>query len=124
MWCTSGINFGTSSLPFLIYINDLTNISKVLHFFYFADGTNIYYETPETREHVMMNKELRELQKWLVNRLSLNIDNTNFSVFHPYNKPLKHIITLKFHKKAILEKNLIDSTLSWHTRIEKHVKKM
>ena len=95
-------------LLFLIYINDLPNISKVLHFFLFADDTNIYYEaeSPEKLEHVM-NKELRELYKWpVVNRLSLNIDKTNFIVFHPYNKPLKHIITLKFHKKAILEKKL------------------
>ena len=28
---------------FLIYINDLPNISKDLHFFLFADDTNIYY---------------------------------------------------------------------------------
>ena len=114
-------------LLFLIYINDLLNIFKVLRFFLFADDTNIYYEaeSPEKLEHVM-NKELRELDKWLVvNRLSLNIDKTKFIVFHPYNKPLKHIITLKFHKKAILEKNyikylgvMIDSTLSWHIRIK------
>ena len=96
-------------LLFLNYINDLSNISKVLHFFLFVDDTNIYYEaeSPEKLEHVM-NKELRELHKWLVvNRLSLNIDKNNFIVFHPYNKPLKHTITLKFHKKAILEKNYI-----------------
>ena len=108
MWCTSGISFGTSL--FLIYINDLPNISEVLHFFLFADDTNIYYEaeSPEKLEHAM-NKELRELHKWLVvNRLSLNIDKTNFIVFHPYNKPLKHIITLKFHKKAKLEKTILN----------------
>ena len=29
---------------FLIYINDLPNISKVLDFYLFADDTNIYYE--------------------------------------------------------------------------------
>ena len=120
-------------LPFLIYINDLPNISKVLHFFLFADDTNIYYEAepPKTLEHVM-NKELRELHKWLVvNRLSPNIDKINFIEFHLYNKPLKHIISLKFHKKAILGKNyikylgvMIDSTLSWHTRIENIFKKM
>ena len=111
-------------LLFLIYINDLPNISKVLHFFLFADDTNIYYEaeSPEKLEHVM-NKELRELHKWLVvNRLSLNIDKTNFTCFT--------IEASRFHKKAILEKNyikylgvMIDFTLSWHTHIENILKK-
>ena len=30
---------------FLIYINDLPNISKILNFYLFADDTNIYYES-------------------------------------------------------------------------------
>ena len=32
-------------LLFLIYINDLPNISEKLQFFLFADDTNIYYES-------------------------------------------------------------------------------
>ena len=32
-------------LLFLIYINDLPNISKILKFYLFADDTNIYYES-------------------------------------------------------------------------------
>ena len=32
-------------LLFLIYINDLPNISKILNFYLFADDTNIYYES-------------------------------------------------------------------------------
>ena len=35
-------------LPFLIYINDLPNISDVLKFYLFADDTNIYYESNST----------------------------------------------------------------------------
>jgi len=61
----------------------------------------------------------------IVNRLSLNINKTNFVVFHPYNKPLKQSITLKINKKAILEKDhvkylgiIIDSTLSWRIHID------
>ena len=97
-------------LLFLIYINDLPNISKVLNFYLFADDTNIYFEaeSPEKLETIL-NHELKELHTWLiVNRLSLNIDKTNFVVFHPYNKPMKHNITLKIQKKAIAEKNLLN----------------
>ena len=32
-------------LLFLLYINDLPNISKVLDYYLFADDTNIYYES-------------------------------------------------------------------------------
>ena len=32
------------SLLFLLYINDLPNISKILDFYLFADDTNIYFE--------------------------------------------------------------------------------
>ena len=69
-----------------------------------------------------MNKGLKELQNWLIiNRLSLNIDKTNFVVFRPYNKP---IITLLIKKKAIIEKDavkylgiFIDSGLTWTNHI-------
>ena len=64
---------------------------------------------------------------WLiVNRLSLNIDKTNFLIFHPYNKPLKQRITLKIHKKVISESDyikyigiMVDSTLTWNIHIDK-----
>ena len=96
-------------LLFLLYINDLPNISEVLHFYLFADDTNIYYEADNMEKlETVINKELRKLGTWLiVNRLSLNIDKTNFLIFHPYNKPLKQRITLKIHKKAISESDYI-----------------
>ena len=78
-----------------------------MDFYLFADDTNIYFETPEKLESVL-NNELKELYTWLiVNRLSLNINKTNFVVFRPYNKPLKHNITLKIQKKAIAEKKIV-----------------
>ena len=100
----------------------MPNISKILDFYLFADDTNIYYEDDSLQKlESTINKELRKLHLWIsVNRLSLNIDKTNFVIFHPFNKPLKYNVTIKIHKKAIREKNsikylgiLIDSTLSW-----------
>ena len=77
---------------FLIYINDPQNISKLLDFYLFADGTNIYYESDNLDKlERKVNKELGKLQLWLnVNRLSPNLSKTNYVIFHPFNKPLKH----------------------------------
>ena len=109
-------------LLFLIYENDLPNISTVLNFYLFADDTNIYYESASLQDlEKTINKELNKLYLWLnVNRLSLNVDKTNYIIFHPYNKPVKHHITIKINKKATNEKEyikylgvLIDSSLSW-----------
>ena len=96
-------------LLFLIYINDLPNISNKLNIFLFADDTNIYFESNDLLNvENTVNEELKKSKLWLnINRLSLNISKTNFVTFHPYNKPLKHHITLKINKKAIVEKEYI-----------------
>ena len=120
-------------LLFLIYINDLPNISKILNFYLFADDTNIYYESDSLNElEHTVNKELDKLYLWLnVNRLSLNIDKTNFLIFHPYNKPLKQNVTIKINKKATSEKDfikylgvLVNSSLSWKCQISNLTKKI
>ena len=117
----------------MIYINDLPNISKTLKFYLFADDTNIYYESKSLKDlEKIVNKELDKLFLWLnVNRLSLNIDKTNYIIFHPYNKPVKEHITIKINKKAISEKEfikylgvLVDSTLSWKYQISNITKKI
>ena len=105
----------------------------MLDFYLFADDTNIYYksDSPQDLEKTI-NKELHKLYLWLnVNRLSLNIDKTNYIIFHTYNKPMKEHITIKINKKAIKEKEFIkylgvfiDSTLSWKHQISNISKKI
>ena len=125
MWCPPGFSIGSPAF-FLIYINDLPNISKDLKFFLFADDTNIYFESNDLiKLENTVNIELKKLYFWLnVNRLSLNVSKTNCIIFHPYNKPLKQHITLKINNKAIIEKDnikylgvIIDSRLNWKTHI-------
>ena len=66
----------------------------------------IYYENESFIElEKVVNKELKNLYL-CVNRLALNIEKTNLFIFHPSNKPLKYV-TIKIHKKAILEKKCI-----------------
>ena len=47
-------------LLFLIYINDLPNVSKFLSFYLFADDTNIYFEATDlVSSQKIMNRELK-----------------------------------------------------------------
>ena len=47
------------SLAFLLYINDLPNVSEKLKLFLFADDTNIYYESDDLRDlEKVVNQEL------------------------------------------------------------------
>ena len=125
---TCGVPQGSvlGPLLFLIYINDLPNISDKLAFFLFADDTNIYYESADLVElEKVINTELKNLSLWLkVNRLALNIAKTNFLIFHSSQRTVNHNVTLKLDKKAISEKDhikylgvLVDSHLNWKHHI-------
>ena len=72
---------------FILYINDICNISNILNFIIFADDTNIFC-TGDKIEDVAptLSTELNKLHNWFtVNKLSLNIKKTNYMVFSKNN---------------------------------------
>ena len=74
-------------LLFLIYINDLQNISNDFKTILFADDTNIIFNSDSLGKlNVKMNKELEKLNKWLcANKLTLNLTKSNFILFNVRN---------------------------------------
>ena len=120
-------------LLFLLYVNDLPNISSKLIFYLFADDTNIYFECDDLKElEETINHELRQLKVWLnANRLALNVKKTNFVIFRTKSKPMNHNVTLKFGKKAITQKDHIkylgvnlDENLDWSNHVAEISKKV
>jgi hypothetical protein len=77
-------------LLFLIYINDLPNISTKLTSVLFADDSNLFADGPNLSIlQDQINNELPKLSEWLkVNRLSLNISKTQVMIFGPKKDPL------------------------------------
>ena len=70
-------------LLFLLYINDLANVSHKLFLLLFADDSNIFISSHEINEIIdIMNLELKEIVTWLnINKLSLNIEKTQYMLF-------------------------------------------
>ena len=67
-------------LLFLIYINDLINVSKSLYTVLFADDTNMFY-SDKNPDKIMetINNELAKIDIWFkVNKLSLNTSKTHY----------------------------------------------
>ena len=56
------ISFGTPT--FLVYMNDLPSVSKVLLFYLFANDTSIYYEAKDLISlQKILNRELKKSEK-------------------------------------------------------------
>lgn len=70
-------------LLFLIYINDICNVSKLLHMVLYADDTNIFFSDADVHKLFnTVNSEMDKLSHWfLSNRLTININKTNYILF-------------------------------------------
>ena len=96
-------------LLFLVYINDFNNSSDLLDFHLFADDSNLFYAHKNLRsleEH--LNQQLINIHNWLcANKLSLNVDKSQFVIFHPVQKVVDYTsINLSINNKDLVEKEL------------------
>ena len=106
---------------FILYINDLSNISESLTSILFADDTTVIVESDAI---ALMNLELIKLNIWLqANKLTLNTTKTHYMVFDCGKKQSgNNILTLnnksigyvKFTKFLVV---IIDEQLNWLNHI-------
>jgi len=82
---TCGVPQGSILGPtlFILYINDMHRVSNVLDFILFADDTSILFSGKDIDLTChTLNTELNKLCDWFaVNKLSLNIEKTNYMIF-------------------------------------------
>ena len=121
-----GVGQGTclGLLIFLLQINDLHSNLKYSKTISFADDTTIYlsyHNLVVARAH--MNHDLRILSNWFkANKMSLNIDKTNYMIFGDYRNTNIH---LQIDDINIIRKHnikflgiWIDDRLSWQMQID------
>ena len=70
-------------LLLLLYINDIFNASVLVQLVLFADDTNIFLADRKLGTVItVINKELKLITEWFrVNKLSINVNKTNFILF-------------------------------------------
>ena len=113
-------------LLFIIYINDIINSSSFLNFVLFADDTSVFYSHSNFNHLVnLLNRELSKISQWFkCNKLSLNVNKTNFINFSKMNIGRENNCVLAIDGLPLTEKLstkflgvIIDSKLTWNEHI-------
>ena len=107
--------------------------SKQLHFHLFAEDANLFLKHKKINIlESNLNNELSKVHSWLcANKLSLNINKSNFVLFHPIQRKIPKSVTLFINNQSLTEEHSIrylgicmDSNLNWKSHINYIAKKV
>jgi hypothetical protein len=130
---TTGVPQGSvlGPLLFLLYINDLTCVSKSLQFTLFADDTTVLYSNKSLVHN--LNDAAQELEivfDWFVaNRLCVNVDKTHFMFFSKRGCVCDRVLKLRSCSVKLVQSTkflgvYIDDKLNWAVHITELVTKL
>ena len=120
-------------LFFLLYINDLNNVSSLVELILFVDDTNLFMSHKDpVYLAASLNSELNKLSTWFkANKLSLNLKKTNFMLFKPrqkrYHFPMQVCINeqrIEQVKETVFLGVVLDEHLSWKLHISQVARKI
>ena len=113
-------------LFFLIYINDINNVSAALNLILFADDTSVFmsHKDLDYLAHTL-NLELNKLSIWFkANKLSLNLKKTKYIVFRPSQRRINCNIVISIDdqhidraKETVFLGVILDENLNWKSQI-------
>jgi hypothetical protein len=121
-------------LLFIIYLNDIKNVTKRLHPVTFADDTTLITTLNSFRGYDLekeINYELEQINNWFrLNKLSLNCEKTKAMIFHTPQRKIRqpNIMINNTKIEYVREYNLLgiilQQNLKWRLHVDMVAKKI